>query len=644
MGVLQVHDVTLAFGDRYILKNISFNLDGTTRAALTGMNGSGKSTLLKVITGNLTADSFEYTKSKSMRVSYLPQSDILFGDESVYDAAEEGMVRFYPLLEEKKQIENQLVNISQGDSYTHLTSRLSQIDEELNDGGYHNRERTIKTILSGLGFKESDFSKACKTFSGGWQMRVALARILIENPDLLLLDEPTNYLDIEATTWLKNYLQGFNGGIMLVSHDQDFLDETVNTVYELFNGKLTKYAGNYSKYLVTREEEIKALKKAYEKQVEDIEKTQQFIEKFRYKATKAKQVQSRIKALEKIEMVEIPENFKKIKFSFPPAPHSGNDVLKIENLYKSYKDNVIFENFSFMVKKGERLAITGRNGAGKSTLLRLLSNVDKDYKGSIIDGSGIKKGYFAQDNETALDNAHTVLEEVESVAGTKDIPSLRSLLGAFLFNNDDVFKKIEILSGGEKSRLSLLKILLHPHNLLLLDEPTNHLDINSKNMLLQALKDYNGTLIFVSHDKFFIKNLATRILYLTEEGPEFFEGDYDYFTYKIEQKEAQFSIRLNSASNHNVETNSDYKSSKARRNKLNALKREIDNLFEEIELQDEKLDKLEIEINKKENYMDSEKISSLLKEKEMILREKEAKEILWLEKSELMSEETRTLD
>ena len=540
MFTMQIQNACLSFVDRKILNDVSFTIDQKTRAALAGANGCGKSTLLKVITGIIPADGINISKTKGITVSYLPQADILLPQKSVYEVAEEGYDKYKALVNEYEEIAKELDGIGQQDKYSHILSRMNEINEILDDVGYYHRRSRIEQILQGLGFKMSDLSSPSSTFSGGWQMRIALARILVEDPDILLLDEPTNYLDIEAMVWLKNYLKAFDGGVILVSHDQGFLDDTVDCVYELFKGNLTRYSGNYTSYLKQREAEIQMLEKAYEQQAAEIEKTQEFIERFRYKATKAKQVQSRIKSLEKTELIEIPDHLKKLSFSFPEAPHSGNDVLVIEKLFKAYGSNVIFEDLSFVVRKKERLAITGRNGEGKSTLLRILAGVDDDFKGVVRDGAGVKKGYFAQDNEKTLNDNNTVLEEVESIADTKDIPRLRSLLGAFLFNGDDVFKKVSVLSGGEKSRLSLLKILLHPCNLLLLDEPTNHLDINAKEMLLEAIKAYDGTVIFVSHDTHFIKNLATKILYLSDDKPEFFEGDYDYFAYKLEEKENKF--------------------------------------------------------------------------------------------------------
>ena len=450
----------------------------------------------------------------------------------------------------------------------------------------------------------------------------------------LFLDEPTNYLDIEALVWLEEYLRSFDGGLMVVSHDQGFLDDLVSEVYELFNGRLTRYQGNYTAYTIRREEEIRELEKQARKQQEEIERTEVFIERFRYKATKSKQVQSRIKALDRMELVEIPAHLRKLSFTFPPSPHSGNDVLKVEHLRKAYGDNVIYDGFSFLVKKGERLAITGRNGAGKSTLLRMIAGTDSDYSGTIQDGAGVKKAYFAQDTENTLNPANPVLEEAESIADTKDIPGIRNLLGAFLFSDDDVFKKVSVLSGGEKSRLALLKILLHPSNLLLLDEPTNHLDINAKEMLLEAIGRYGGTVIFVSHDRHFIKSLATRILYLTEEGPEFFDGDYDYFEYKIAEKEARFQVRKPEKAAAQSAVSSSHQENKARRNRIRSLERQSEELLARIEEASREIGRLEEEIDKPENYSDAARINALLDEKGAREAEKDSLEEKWLQVSE----------
>ena len=640
MRTLQIQDVSLSFGDREILRNISFNMSERTRAALAGANGSGKSTLLKVIAGKMKGDSISVSMTKGARISYLPQSDIVLPEKSLYSAAEEGYSRFDSILSEMKILEG--IASKGGDEALRAAERLAEDHELLTSSGYYSRRPRIETILFGLGFQKKDLERPAREFSGGYQMRIALARILLEDPDFLFLDEPTNYLDIEAMIWLEEYLKSFDGGLMVVSHDQGFLDDMVNEVYELFSGRLTRYAGNYTKYLETRDAEIRELEKAYQKQQDEIEKTEEFIERFRYKATKAKQVQSRIKALDKIARIEIPGHLKKLAFRFPPSPHSGNDVLKAEHISKSYGNNTIYSDFSFLVKKGERLAITGRNGAGKSTLLRIIADSDSDYSGSIIDGAGVKKAYFAQDTENTLNPENTVLEEAESLADTKDIPNMRNMLGAFLFSDDDVFKKVSVLSGGEKSRLALLKILLHPSNLLLLDEPTNHLDINSKEMLLDAIKAYGGTVIFVSHDRHFIKNLATRILYLSEDGPEFFDGDYEYFERKIKEKEEKFQLEAEKKKEESRPESKgalSHEEAKQRRNRIKSLEREADRLSAEMDKLSDEMKALDDDIAKPENYSDTKKITELMKMKDNLTRAMEETEEKWLEVSSELEEE-----
>ncbi|NBK26281.1 MAG: ABC-F family ATP-binding cassette domain-containing protein, partial [Spirochaetia bacterium] len=367
MATLQVQRVHLAFADRDILEDVSFTLTEKSRSALAGGNGSGKSTLLKVISHVMAADQYDYSATKGLRVSYLPQSDIVFEQESVYGEVEKAFDRLSPLLEEQQLLENRLSTAGEGQKTEAMVLRLSEIHEALLEEGSFSRKEIIEQVLFGLGFSKADMGRPTSEFSGGWQMRIALAKILVENPSIMLLDEPTNYLDIVARYWLKNYLKVYEGGLMIVSHDQGFLDETVHEVFELFQGKLKRYSGNYTQYLRQREMEIAQLEAEFKLQQEQLEKNEQFIERFRYKATKSRQVQSRIKMLEKIELVEVPSHLKQLSFSFPPAPHSPNDVVIIEHLEKHYGSQRIFDDFSLMVNKGDRLAVTGKNGAGKST-------------------------------------------------------------------------------------------------------------------------------------------------------------------------------------------------------------------------------------------------------------------------------------
>ncbi len=635
----------LAFADRDILDDVSFILTEKSRSALAGGNGSGKSTLLKVLSGQMAADSMNLSKTRDLRISYLPQSDILFEEGSVYSEVERGYQRFDKMLAEKTHLEQELaLSSEEGNTYP-LLVRLSEIQDGLLEEGYFSRKEKIEQVLSGLGFLASDFDRQCLEFSGGWQMRIALAKVLVEQPTIMLLDEPTNYLDIEARYWLKNYLKVYPGGIMIVSHDQAFLDDSVNEVFELFSGKLTHYSGNYSKYLEQRELEIAQLESAYRQQQEKLEKTGQFIDKFRYKATKSKQVQSRIKQIEKMEIVQVPSHLKQLSFTFPPAPHSGTDVLMVENLKKQYDNQVVFDDFSFQVNRGERLAVTGKNGSGKSTLLRMLCGEDSSYEGTIRQGSGVSIGYFAQDTEKTLDPSLTVLEEVSSVAATADIPKLRTYLGSFLFSGDDVFKSVCVLSGGERSRLALLKILLHPVNLLILDEPTNHLDINAKQMLLKALEHYDGTMVFVSHDAHFIEHIATRILYLTDtDPPEFFDGDYSYFSYKLEEKEKVEVENQNRNRGHNGDdlpaSVLSYKEANRQKNRLATLRRQSEELLKKHERLEAKLSALDHSMALEENYSDAAKIRALVGQKTELENELEASEESWLH----LNEEAESLE
>ena len=414
------------------------------------------------------------------------------------------------------------------------------LQTELEQSGWYFRQRMADETLRGLGFTTEDFTRLTDEFSGGWQMRIALAKILLSGADIIILDEPTNYLDIEARSWLELWLKKYTGGFLLVSHDRSFLDATVNETYELFNGTLKRYAGTYTNYEKTREVELASLIKAYTQQQLEIAKTEDFIRKFRYKATKAAAVQDRVKRLEKLERIELPEHLKKIHFSFPPAPHSGNIALQAESITKMYGERLVLKDAELTVTKQERIALAGRNGAGKTTFLRILAGEDSSYTGSVKYGAGIITGYFSQDEAERINGSETIMQLMEREAPTHLIPKLYDMLAAFLFRGDDIHKQLSVLSGGEKSRLALLRLLLKPLNLLILDEPTNHLDLHSKDVLPDALQRFEGTVIFVSHDKFFIQGLATRILELTASAApgagtriRNFPGAYDYYLYRI---------------------------------------------------------------------------------------------------------------
>ncbi len=538
MAFVQFSQVSLAFGDRDILKNVTINLQTGSKVALTGANGAGKSTLIKVLAGLVPPDSGSRAVQKECRIAYLPQSGLTHHGCTLREEADKAFEFGYEMQKRIDEIGEQL---ERGEGNTdNLVMQQSELIQKLEDSGWHRRDAAAESVLLGLGFSRSDFERDTAEFSGGWQMRIALAKALMQGPDILLLDEPTNYLDIEARSWLEQFLQNFKGGFLLVSHDRYFLDVTINEVYELFNGDLKRYPGNFSHYEKVREVELKTLIAAYEQQQEEINKLEDFIRRFGYKATKAAQAQEYMKKLEKMERIEIPESLKKIHFSFPPAPHSGRLVMRLKDITKSYdgKFNVL-DKLELTLENGERLVVAGRNGAGKSTLLRIIAGQDSAFTGEVVPGAGVQIGYFSQDNAETIRGKETILDYLEARAPLELIPKLRDMLGAFLFRGDDVYKSLDVLSGGEKSRIALLQLLLSPVNLLVLDEPTNHLDIHSKDVLLTALRDFGGTVIFVSHDRGFIEQLATRVLELKPGQFKNYPGNYEFYMEQLAKLETQ---------------------------------------------------------------------------------------------------------
>jgi len=656
MKTIQASDIQLAFSDRTVLKNVQLTLTTKSRAALTGGNGNGKSTLMKIISGDMHPDMGTIAVQKGTRASYLPQSGKKFSGASLYQEAETAFSELHQLVDEKEQIGNQLSKVTSEDKYTrNLLERQHDIEERLLTSDYYNREKEIEQVLIGLGFTRAGFQKSCEQFSGGWQMRIALAKILLEHPDILLLDEPTNYLDLEARNWLEDFLRNYQGGFLIVSHDRFFLDSTVDETYELFMGSLRRYPGNYSAYQKRREQEIVELQQQYERQQEEISRVNAFVQKFRYNASKASQVQSRIKYLEKLEPIELPQHMQKIHFSFPPAPHSGKKVLELKEISKSYGPNTVLNSLSLEVQRGEKLVVTGVNGAGKSTLLRIIAGVDSQYQGEVHYGAGVTAGYFSQEQRELEESPRSIIDLFEAEAPTELVPKLRNLLGAFLFQGDDIYKPIKVLSGGERSRIALLRLLLQPHNLLILDEPTNHLDIHSKDVLLEALKKYAGTLVFVSHDRYFIEHLATRVLELGTEGPRNFPGDYQYYLYRLEQEAAQGEPAGPSGSSTEVESysavpeaaetassgpsNIGYEELKQQKKRLRKLEAEEQKLVGMMDKLEQEHNRIQADMALPEVYSQAEKITQLQRR----LNENEQEQAQLSEQWEAIALEKETL-
>ena len=532
--MLQLVNLSKDFSGRVLFSNISWHLRKGERVALIGENGAGKSTLMKIIAGLEESSSGDIQLAKGARAAYLPQDGIVTSGRKLFHEARSALSELLALEQELHQLGIQLEQLPHdGVEHDSLLHRYGELQDQFRHRGGYTMEAEIGSVLRGLGFTQEDWHRDCGEFSGGWQMRIALARLLLQKPDVLLLDEPTNHLDIEARNWLEQYLCSYPGSIILVSHDRFFMDQVCSRIAEVWNHTIADYHCSYSSYLLQREERVAALREAKRLQDEEVQKTEDFIKRFRYQANKASLVQSRIKQLEKIERIQLPPERKKIRFQFPQAPKSGRIVLELKQLTRAYGPKVVLNQVDLTVEKGERVALVGHNGAGKSTLMAVLAGgVYQD--GQLTVGHNVVADYFAQDQANVLDGTKTAYDELYHDCPYEMVPKLRDILGAFLFSGDDIHKKVAVLSGGERNRLALAKMLLRPSNLLLMDEPTNHLDLFSKEVLLDALKGFDGTVVFVSHDRYFVNSLATRIVEVGDGAVTNYYGDYEYYLSKKE--------------------------------------------------------------------------------------------------------------
>ncbi len=511
--MVSINHINLNFGSRILLNDVSFLINSKDRIGLVGNNGAGKTTLLKIILGLQIPDSGIVEKPSDLTMGYLPQQMKHVDNKTLFNEVKTAFSQILELENKililNREIENRTDYHS--DEYLKLINKVSDMNTRIEILGTSKINEQIEKTLLGLGFVPTDFIRQTKEFSGGWRMRIELAKILLQRPDLLLLDEPTNHLDIESIQWIEQFLSDYNGAVVIISHDRALLDNVTNRTIEISLGRIYDYKVPYSKYTILRKERRLQQLAAYKNQQKLIADTSQFIERFRYKATKAIQVQSRIKQLEKIQRIEIDEeDMAAIRIRFPASPRCGNLVIDAGNLSKNYGEKIILENVDLVVRRGEKIAFVGKNGEGKTTLSRILVG-DLDFKGNLKIGHNVKIGYFAQNQDELLDGEMTVLDTVNRIASAETGSKIRSLLGAFLFRSDDIDKKVKVLSGGERSRLALVKLLLEPFNLLVLDEPTNHLDMRSKDILKQALESFTGTMILVSHDREFLEGLVDNV-------------------------------------------------------------------------------------------------------------------------------------
>src|SRR5215469_14278667 len=531
--MIQLSRAGKRYGHKLLFEEVDWMITPQDRVGLVGANGTGKSTLLKILGGLETLDYGSRSTAKNISFGYLPQDGLTLSGRTVFAECMDVFSSLRALEREMEELTHRMAEIDPASpEYAQVADRFHRIEHAFQTQDGYAIEAKVGTVLAGLGFGRQDWHRNTEEFSGGWQMRIALAKLLLQQPNLLLLDEPTNHLDLEARNWLEEYLSDYPYAFVLISHDRYFLDVTVGKIVEIWNKRIHCYTGDYEKYLEQKSQRRDQLEAAYRTQRERVEQLEIFINRFRYQANKAKQVQSRIKELEKMERIELPQEEKTIHFSFPHPKASGRIVAQCSGIAKNYGEKQVFRNVSFLIERGERVALVGVNGAGKSTLIKLLAERESLTAGEYRIGHNVQPDYFAQDQYKELDAAARIIDDLGELSPRSTETELRNLLGCFLFSGDDVFKRIGVLYGGERNRYALLRMLLHPANFLLLDEPTNHLDLRAKDVLLEALSKYTGTVVFVSHDRYFIDKLATRIFEIGGGRVEVYPGNYEDFLWR----------------------------------------------------------------------------------------------------------------
>ena len=618
--MIDLSNISLQFGGKYLFQNVSFKINAGDKAALVGANGSGKSSLLKIISGRLQPEKGMLSKQKRTAIGYLPQDHVVHSGKTLID---EAMSALSDIIELRNK-EEELTGILSNNNISHeqqedLVISLGEVHRRLEELDSYSASSKVEKILTGLGFDENDFPRLTDEFSGGWQMRIVLAKILISQNDLLLLDEPTNHLDLDSLEWLIKFLKNYRGALIIVSHDKHFLMETTSKTFEIFNRNFSIFNGNYNAYLEFKDERDEQIINMFNLQQKKIKDTERFIERFRYKSTKAKQVQSRIKQLEKLESIDLPQYEKNIKINFPEPPKSGRVNIELDAIGKSYGNNLIFDGIDFKVERGDKIAFVGPNGAGKTTLAKIIAGKLDFNSGERNLGHNTIISYYAQDVADNLQKDIDIIETIDGIAEDKTIGSLRTILGKFLFHDDDVFKKVGILSGGEKSRVALAKILLTKANFIILDEPTNHLDISSKKVLQQALVNFGGSLILVSHDVDFLQPIVNKVVEIRKGKIKIFSGGIDYYLIKreeikVDEQEEKRSIEkvneMTKKGQKRIQAGKRQAKYEATKNLLSKIK-EVEKKIEDLEKEEQKLEQALVDPN---TYNQPEKAVNLNKD------------------------------